>query len=137
MSTILKSGLCSTFSLIPPISVILHTPLPQSLCSPKQSLTNLTEQEVPKIIVVTGQKVVNNKQYISQFWFLKLTKQIKFKFCFCLILCYKAFLTVLVNILYNIFFDMVIYNEHIPQDIPLSVLFWGRNSLTLTLQLLL
>ena len=52
-----------------------------------------------------GQKVVDNKQYISQFWFLKLTKQIKFKFCFCLILRYKAFLTVLVNI-YNIFFDM-------------------------------
>ena len=47
-------------------------------------------------------------------------------------MCYKAFLTVLVNI-YNIFFDMVIYNEHIPQDIPLSVLSQGRNSLTLTL----
>ena len=29
-----------------------------------------------------GQKVVDNKQYISQFWFLKLTKQIKFKFFF-------------------------------------------------------
>ena len=57
-----------------------------------------------------GQKVVDNKQYISQFWFLKLTKQMKFKFCFCLILCYKAFLTVLVNIYYIIFlFDMVIY----------------------------
>ena len=84
------------------ISVILHTPLPQSLCSPKQSLTNLTWPEVPKIIVVTGQEAVDNKQYISQFLFLKLTNQIKFKFCFCLILCYKAFLTVLVNI-YNIF----------------------------------
>ena len=49
------------------------------------------------------QNAVNNKQYISQFWFLKLTKQIKFKFCFCLTLGYKAFLTVLLNI-YNIFF---------------------------------
>ena len=47
-------------------------------------------------------------------------------------MCYKAFLTVLVNI-YNIVFDMVIYNELIPQDIPLSVLSQGRNSLTLTL----
>ena len=32
---------------------------------------------------------------------------------------------------------MVIYNEHIPQDIPYSVLSRGRNSLTLTLQILL
>ena len=94
------------------ISIILHIPLPQSLCSPKQSLTNLTEPEVPKIIVVTGQKAVNNKQYISQFWLLKLTKQIKFRFCFCLILHYKAFLTVLVNI-YNFFVwhgDLQMYN---------------------------
>ena len=30
---------------------------------------------------------------------------------------YKAFLTVLVNIS-NFFFDVLIYNEHIPQDIP-------------------
>ena len=36
-----------------------------------------------------GQKAVNNKQYISQFWFLKVTKQIKFKFCFRLILRYN------------------------------------------------
>ena len=49
-----------------------------------------------------GQKAVDNKQYVSQFWFLKLTKQIKFRFCFCLILHYEAFLTVLVNI-YNFF----------------------------------
>ena len=49
------------------------------------------------------QNAVNNKQYISQFWFLKLTKQIKFKFCFCLILRYKAFLTVLLNIYIIIF----------------------------------
>ena len=47
-------------------------------------------------------------------------------------MCYKAFLTVLVNI-YNIVLAMVIYIEHIPQDIPLSVLSQGRNSLTLTL----
>ena len=40
----------------------------------------------------------------------------KFKFCFSLIFRCKAFLTVLVNI-YN-FFYVVIYNEHIPQDIP-------------------
>ena len=26
---------------------------------------------------------------------------------------------------YNIFFAMVIYNEHIPQDIPLSILSQG------------
>ena len=64
------------------------------------------------------QNAVNNKQYISQFWFLKLTKQIKFKFCFCLTLGYKV--TVLLNI-YNIFFDLVIYNEHITQDIPFRV----------------
>ena len=50
-----------------------------------------------------GQNAVNNKQYISQFWFLKLTKRYKFKFCFCLKLRYKAFLTILVNI-YHIFF---------------------------------
>ena len=67
--------------------------------------------------VVTGQNAVNNKQYISQFWFLKLANQIKFKFCFCLILHHKAFPTVLVNI-YNFFFDVVMYNEHIPLDIP-------------------
>ena len=79
-----------------------------------------------------GQKVVNNKQYISQLWFLKLIKQIKFKFCFCLIWRYKAVLTVLVNI-YNIFLAMVIYNEHIPQDIPLSILSQGRNPLTVAL----
>ena len=60
-----------------------------------------------------GQNAVNNKQYISQFWFLKLTKEIKFKFCFCLKLCCNAFLTILLN-RYNIVFDMVIYNEHIP-----------------------
>ena len=35
--------------------------------------------------------------------------------------------------MYNIFFDMVIYNEHIPQDILLSFLSQGMNSLTLTL----
>ena len=49
-----------------------------------------------------GQNAVNNKQYISQFQFLKIAKQIKFKFRFCLILCYKAFLTILVH-KYNIF----------------------------------
>ena len=32
------------------------------------------------------------KQYISQSWFLKLTKQITFQFCFCLILRLKHFL---------------------------------------------
>ena len=84
-----------------------------------------------------GQNAVNNKQYISQFWFLKLTKRYKFKFCFCLKLRYKAFLTILVNIYHIFFFYMVIYNEHIPQDIPLSVLSRGRNSLTLALQILL
>ena len=76
--------------------------------------------------------IFKSVQDISQFWFLKVTKQIKFKFCFCLILRYKAFLTVLVN-MYSIFFDMVIYNERIPQDTPLSILSQGRNSLTLTL----
>ena len=76
--------------------------------------------------------IFKSSQDISQFWFLKVTKQIKLKFCFCLILPYKAFLTVLVN-MYSIFFDMVIYNERIPQDTPLSVLSQGRNSLTLTL----
>ena len=109
-----------------------HAPLPQSFCSPKYTVTNLTQPEIPKILVVTGQDAVNNKQYISQFWFLRLTKQIKFKFCFCLILLYKAFLTVLLST-YNIFFDVVIYNEHIPQDIHFSVLSRGRNSVTLTL----
>ena len=69
---------------------------------------------------------------MSQFWLLKLTTQIKFQFCFCLILRYKAFLTVQVNI-YDIFFAMVIYNEHIPQDIPLSILSQGRNPLTVAL----
>ena len=73
--------------------------------------------------------IFKSVQDISQFWFLKVTKQIKFKFCFCLILRYKAFLTVQVN-MYSIFFDMVIYNERIPQDTPLSVLSQGRNSLT-------
>ena len=38
---------------------------------------------------------------------------------------------------YNIFFAMVIYNEHIPQDIPLSILSQGRNPLTVTLWILL
>ena len=76
--------------------------------------------------------IFKSVQDISQFWFLKVTKQMKLKFCFCLILHYKAFLTVLVN-MYSIFFDMVIYSECIPQDTPLSVLSQGRNSLTLTL----
>ena len=34
----------------------------------------------------------SNKQNISQFWFLKLTKQIKSKFSFCLTLRLKPFL---------------------------------------------
>ena len=38
---------------------------------------------------------------------------------------------------YNIFFAMVICNEHIPQDIPLSILSQGRNPLTVTLWILL
>ena len=76
--------------------------------------------------------IVKSVQDISQFWFLEVTKQIKLKFCFCLILRHKAFLTVIVN-MYSIFFDMVIYNERIPQDTPLSILSQGRNSLTLTL----
>ena len=63
-----------------------------------------------------SENAVNNNQYVSRFWFLKLTKQINFKFCFCLILCYKAFLTVLVNVYC---FDVVIHNEHIPRYIPL------------------
>ena len=112
------------------IRVIFTHPSPQSLCSPKYSATNLTQPLRVKTLLITSST-------ISQFWFLKLTKRFKFNFCFCLKLRYKAFLTILVNI-YNIyFFYLVIYNEHIPQDIPLSVLSRGRNSLTLTLQILL
>ena len=51
-----------------------QAPLPQSLCSPKYSVTHLTKLEIPKIIVFTSRNAVNNKQYISEFWFLKLAK---------------------------------------------------------------
>ena len=47
----------------------------------------------------------------------ELPSGFRLKFCFCLILRHKAFLTVLVNI-YNVLLDVVIFNEHIPQDIP-------------------
>ena len=56
------------------IGVFFKHPSPKSLCSPKYSVTHLTKLEIPKIIVVTSRNAVNNKQYISEFWFLKLAK---------------------------------------------------------------
>ena len=35
-----------------------HVPFPQPLCSPNYSVTNLTQTEILKFIVVTGQNVV-------------------------------------------------------------------------------
>ena len=74
-------------------------------CSPKYSVTNLTQFE--PLIIWPNRKFQRSLSLrvktllitSNTFWF-NLTKQIKSTFCFCLILRYKAFLTVLVNISY-------------------------------------
>ena len=115
MSTIFKSGLYSTFSNSSIMntneqvshckqetrSVIFTHPSPNPSAPPPPKYTDQFDPTGnSKNYCSTGHKTLfnNTKQYISQFWFLKLTKQIKFKFCFCLILRHKAFLTVLLNI---------------------------------------
>ena len=60
-------------------------------------------QKFQKLLLLYGSWNAVNKQYISQFWFLKLTKQIN---CPCKYINIK------------IFFDAVIYNEHISRDTP-------------------
>ena len=52
-------------------------------------LTNLTQPEIIVILHVCQQAA--EAVHFSIFWFLKLTKQIKLKFCFYLILRLKPF----------------------------------------------
>ena len=86
MSTIFKSGLYSTFSN----STIMNKN--KQVSHSKQETISVffthpsPNPSAPQNIVwliwpnqkFQGQNAVNDKQYISQLWFLKLTKQIKF-----------------------------------------------------------
>ena len=57
----------------------------------KGRLNCFFNQKFQKFLLFYWSYTAVNKQYISQFKFLKLTKQIKFKFHFCLILHLKPF----------------------------------------------
>ena len=120
MSAIFKSRLYSTFSnstimnknkqvihsKLETISVIFThlAPLLQYLSAPQNIVWLIwPNRKFQKLLPLRVKTLLITSRYVSQFWFLKLTKQIKFKFRLCMILRYKAFLTVLVNI-YIIYF---------------------------------
>ena len=82
MSTIFKSGLYSTFSnstIMNKNKEVSH--FKQETISVFFTHSSLNQASAPQNIVWLiwpNRKFQNNKQYISQFWFFKLTKQIKY-----------------------------------------------------------